>query len=117
MYIFDFLLFIRRNLPYFLRKPAMIAWLNVLFTPLVSLWAELVNYYTQLIDSLAVTSQTNILQAALRVLYPTTINGFDCQIITVYDDRPQAYSGFRNEHQLVGRWFRRAPTHFTAALM
>ena len=97
MFLFDFSLFVRRNLPPHLRTPVMVAWVNLLLQPLVVLWAEWLNYYTQLLAMLEINSATNILQAALRVLYPT-VSGFDCHIVTVYDDRIQAYDNFIGEH-------------------
>jgi hypothetical protein len=97
MFIFDFLLFVRCNLPPHLRTPMMVAWINLTLQPLVVLWAEWLNYYTQLLGTLAIHSGTDILQAALRVLYPT-VGGFKCHIITVYDDRTQAYDNFVGEY-------------------
>jgi len=63
---FDIDKMIRWLLPYFLVKPIQLAWLQVLFTPLKTLYASFMSFRTLQLKNATINSEKERLQTALR---------------------------------------------------
>lgn len=95
MFIFDIPAFVRSYLPSFLRKPKQVSWLVVLLEPMRTLWLEFYTLINQIDASLLVTVQTDILESALRVLYPIVSTH---QVYVITNHKEAIYSQFIGEH-------------------
>lgn len=91
--------FVELIIPSFLRKPKIKAYVLVLLTPVIDLFATLTGTRTSLIDQAQLNILTDILQAQLRVDYPNVTN-FKVHVSTEWDKYPQAYDQYLGEHHL-----------------
>jgi hypothetical protein len=107
-YRIDYAALVRRLVPSFLRQPTQLAWLEVLTTPVQSLYGVLLSYRLQTIRELSYDSRVLMFEKALNDRFDRTarrirIRNADSELEFTYDyfsdeDQPDEYTFMRNEH-------------------
>jgi len=98
----DFPRLIRQTMPPVLYNAQHQSWIEVLLSPLVTLYAEFLTYRTRIIKQLQYNGQVIILENLLNDLFDSTARGIYIDNITFFQDNVFIYQQHEHEPDYIG---------------